>query len=77
MSFTLVPLFHLLCTRPPPPPPPLSNWHSPTCRHGTTRMMGAFADVRSQVEAGLLAYPYTTRELVNVARHLQSYPQDR
>jgi hypothetical protein len=39
-------------------------------------MMAAFTDLREQVDAGLLAYPYSTRELVNVARHLQRFPRD-
>lgn len=28
------------------------------------------------VDDGQLSYPYSTRELVNIARHLQRYPKD-
>jgi hypothetical protein len=32
----------------------------------------AFTDLRRLVDDGQLAYPYSTRELVNIARHLQA-----
>jgi hypothetical protein len=28
------------------------------------------------VRAGLISYPFSTRELVAISRHLQAYPQD-
>ena len=39
-------------------------------------LASAFADLRSQHESGSLAYPYSTREAVRVARHLDAYPED-
>lgn len=41
------------------------------------RMVEAFTELREQVNAGLLSYPYSTRELVNVAKHMQQYPHER
>mmetsp|Transcript_1455 Transcript_1455/g.5161 ORF Transcript_1455/g.5161 Transcript_1455/m.5161 type:complete len:997 (-) Transcript_1455:61-3051(-) len=35
-----------------------------------------FADLRDLVEQGLLSYPYSTRELVNIVRHLEAFPED-
>lgn len=37
-------------------------------------LSAAFTDVRSQVDSGTLTYPYSTRELVNIVKHLQSFP---
>ena len=39
-------------------------------------LTGAFADLRAAVEAGKLNYPYSTRELVNIVRHLTLFPED-
>ena len=36
------------------------------------RLADAFAELRLLVEQGVLAYPYSTRELVNITRHLQA-----
>lgn len=35
-----------------------------------------FRDLRNLVDEGLLSYPYSTRELVNIVKHLQKYPED-
>lgn len=35
-----------------------------------------FAELRSMVDEGMLTYPYSTRELVNVVKHLQQFPRD-
>ena len=35
-----------------------------------------FSDLRRLVDDGLLSYPYSTRELVNIVKHLQKYPED-
>ena len=40
------------------------------------RLIGAFNDVRKLNDDGIISYPYSTRELVNIVRHLQKYPQD-
>ncbi len=36
----------------------------------------AVSDLSRLVDEGVLTYPYSTRELVNVVRHLQAYPSD-
>ena len=40
------------------------------------KLLAAFTDLRDAVDTGKLAYPYSTRELVNLARHLEKYPTD-
>jgi hypothetical protein len=36
------------------------------------QLTGLFADLRGMVHEGALNYPYSTRELVNIVRHLQA-----
>ena len=45
-------------------------------REALVRLVAAFAELRAMVEDGRLAYPYSTREAVAVARHLEAYPDD-
>lgn len=40
------------------------------------KLTAAFEDLRVLVDEGLLSYPYSTRELVNVVRHMQIYPEE-
>ncbi|KAG7095577.1 hypothetical protein E1B28_006310 [Marasmius oreades] len=40
------------------------------------RLVGAFNDLRIEYDKGTLSYPYSLRELINLVRHLQSYPTD-
>ncbi|KAI1297032.1 von Willebrand factor A domain-containing protein 8 [Mortierella claussenii] len=40
------------------------------------KLTAAFEDLRVLVDEGLLSYPYSTRELVNVVRHMQLYPEE-
>jgi von Willebrand factor A domain-containing protein 8 len=40
------------------------------------KFVAAFNELRDLVEEGQILYPYSTRELVNVVRHLQQYPDD-
>lgn len=40
------------------------------------RIAGLFAELRAHVAEGLLSYPYSTREAVSIARHLQAFPED-
>lgn len=35
------------------------------------RLVSAFADLREMADQGLISYPYSTREVVNMVRHLQ------
>lgn len=44
--------------------------------HTLHQLTSIFADLRRAVDDGTLAYPYSTRELVNIVRHLQKYPSD-
>ncbi|KAG0082211.1 von Willebrand factor A domain-containing protein 8, partial [Linnemannia elongata] len=40
------------------------------------KLTAAFEDLRVLVDEGLLSYPYSTRELVNVVKHMQIYPEE-
>jgi hypothetical protein len=51
--------------------------YAPTVDEATLRkLVAAFQTLRRAVEDGKINYPYSTRELVNVARHLQAFPAD-
>ncbi|KAK3250339.1 hypothetical protein CYMTET_40279 [Cymbomonas tetramitiformis] len=39
-------------------------------------LVACFQDLRSQVDAGSMAYPYSTRELVALVKHIQAHPGD-
>lgn len=39
-------------------------------------LTAAFSELRQLNDSGLLAYPYSTREIVAVAKHLQEFPDD-
>lgn len=41
------------------------------------RIQEVFNDLREMYDSGKLTYPYSTREIVNVVRHLEQYPGDR
>ncbi|KAJ8082257.1 hypothetical protein PM082_008104 [Marasmius tenuissimus] len=40
------------------------------------RLVGAFNDLRIEYDKGTLGYPYSLRELINLVKHLQTYPTD-
>ncbi|KAJ7216377.1 AAA domain-containing protein [Mycena pura] len=40
------------------------------------RLVGAFHDLRAGYDAGTLNYPYSLRELINLVKHMQTYPHD-
>ncbi|CAG8469528.1 17842_t:CDS:10 [Acaulospora morrowiae] len=40
------------------------------------KLTEAFSDLRKMVDEGLISYPYSTRELVNVVKHMQQYPKE-
>ena len=39
-------------------------------------LTSAFRELREAVDAGLITYPYSTRELTNIVRHVAEYPGD-
>uniref|UniRef100_A0A1I8FUD4 von Willebrand factor A domain-containing protein 8 n=1 Tax=Macrostomum lignano TaxID=282301 RepID=A0A1I8FUD4_9PLAT len=41
------------------------------------KLVSMFADLRAMSDEGNLQYPYSTRELVNIVRHLQKFPGER
>lgn len=41
------------------------------------RLTSSWEQLGSLVDEGLLSYPYSTRELVSVTKHLQNFPKDR
>ncbi|KAF8909617.1 AAA domain-containing protein [Gymnopilus junonius] len=40
------------------------------------RLVGVFHDLRKGYENGVLTYPYSLRELINLVRHMKAYPSD-
>ncbi|KAI0643818.1 AAA domain-containing protein [Trametes meyenii] len=40
------------------------------------RLVAAFQDLRKAYESGTVTYPYSLRELLNLVRHMQAYPDD-
>ncbi|KAM8718667.1 hypothetical protein ACLKA7_001387 [Drosophila subpalustris] len=40
------------------------------------KLVNAFGELRKLADEGLLNYPYSTREVVNIVKHLERYPQD-
>lgn len=38
------------------------------------KLVGIFGDLRSLADQGLVNYPYSTREVVNIVKHLQKFP---
>ena len=38
------------------------------------KLTAAFRDLRAMCDEGQLSYPYSTRELVNVVRHMSAFP---
>lgn len=39
-------------------------------------LVSAFGELRTMADQGQVAYPYSTRELVNIVKHLQAFPED-
>ncbi|XP_063429829.1 von Willebrand factor A domain-containing protein 8-like [Mytilus trossulus] len=40
------------------------------------KLVQAFGELRDLADQGLIAYPYSTREIVNMVKHLQMYPDE-
>ncbi|XP_014486715.1 PREDICTED: von Willebrand factor A domain-containing protein 8 [Dinoponera quadriceps] len=40
------------------------------------KLVRAFGELRSMADQGLVAYPYSTREVVNVVKHLEKFPNE-
>lgn len=40
------------------------------------QVIAAFGDLRQLFDKNLVSYPYSTREAVNIIKHIQTYPQD-
>lgn len=40
------------------------------------KLVNAFGELRSMADVGQLSYPYSTREVVNIVKHLEKYPQE-
>lgn len=39
------------------------------------QLVGVFGELRNMADRSLLSYPYSTREVVNIVKHLQKFPQ--
>ncbi|TKS67888.1 von Willebrand factor A domain-containing protein 8 [Collichthys lucidus] len=40
------------------------------------KLVAAFGELRSMADHGTITYPYSTREVVNIVRHLQKFPDE-
>ncbi|KAK3754019.1 hypothetical protein QZH41_020304, partial [Actinostola sp. cb2023] len=40
------------------------------------KLVNAFGELRSRADQGLISYPYSTREVVNIVKHLQAFPDE-
>ena len=40
------------------------------------KLVNAFGELRNMADQGLISYPYSTREVVNIVRHMEKYPSD-
>ncbi|XP_066993811.2 von Willebrand factor A domain-containing protein 8 [Anabrus simplex] len=40
------------------------------------RLVKAFGELRNMADQGLVQYPYSTREVVNIVKHLQEFPNE-
>ncbi len=54
----------------------LENFGPRVPRGVLLKLVDAFAEIRRLVDDGTLSYPYSTRELVSVVKHLERFPQD-
>ncbi|XGW33259.1 hypothetical protein V3C99_017601 [Haemonchus contortus] len=51
--------------------------YAPDVEDGTLlKLMAAFTELREMADEGLLQYPYSTRELVNIVKHVNQFPND-
>ncbi|ALC48679.1 c12.2 [Drosophila busckii] len=55
----------------------LLQQYGPNVPKATLRMLvNAFGELRTLADEGLLNYPYSTREVVSIVKHLERYPQE-
>ncbi|XP_058445081.1 von Willebrand factor A domain-containing protein 8 [Malaya genurostris] len=55
----------------------LLKQYGPDVPENTIRqLVDAFSELRDMADSGILNYPYSTREVVNIVKHLQKYPGD-
>uniref|UniRef100_A0A3P9LZX2 von Willebrand factor A domain-containing protein 8 n=1 Tax=Oryzias latipes TaxID=8090 RepID=A0A3P9LZX2_ORYLA len=40
------------------------------------KLVAAFGELRSMADQGTISYPYSTREVVNIVKHLQKFPNE-
>ncbi|KAK7882321.1 hypothetical protein WMY93_028495 [Mugilogobius chulae] len=40
------------------------------------KLVAAFGELRSMADQGSITYPYSTREVVNIVKHLQKFPEE-
>ncbi|XP_067896341.1 von Willebrand factor A domain-containing protein 8 isoform X2 [Heterodontus francisci] len=40
------------------------------------KLVSAFGELRSMADQGIITYPYSTREVVNIVKHLQKFPTE-
>lgn len=54
----------------------LKEYGSSVSEEVLLKLIDAFSELRTMSDAGTFLYPYSTRELVNIVKHLDAYPED-
>nr|XP_039272426.1 von Willebrand factor A domain-containing protein 8-like isoform X1 [Styela clava] len=44
--------------------------------HILKKLVASFGELRDMADQGLISYPYSTREVVNIVKHLQEFPKE-
>ena len=51
--------------------------YGPNVPEATIRkLVDAFGELRNMADQGLISYPYSTREVVNIVKHIEKYPKE-
>ncbi|XP_065352663.1 von Willebrand factor A domain-containing protein 8 isoform X2 [Cloeon dipterum] len=54
----------------------LKNYGPDVPEQVVLKLVRAFSELRAMADQGLVQYPYSTREVVNVVKHLQKFPEE-
>ncbi|KAJ7392629.1 von Willebrand factor A domain-containing protein 8 [Desmophyllum pertusum] len=53
------------------------KWYGPSVPQELLhKLVNAFGELRSRADQGLISYPYSTREVVSIVKHLQAFPDE-
>ena len=49
---------------------------APSVKQSIPKLVGAFQELRSMFDENVVSYPYSLRELINIVRHLERFPDE-